>query len=87
MQINLGFDKVKKVLHIADVHVRNYQRHKEYKKVFKELYKAVDGLPKESLVYIAGDIAITSSQQWQLTSRTWSMVRRGHVLLAMEKER
>ena len=57
MQINLGFDKVKKVLHIADVHVRNYQRHKEYKKVFKELYKAVDGLPKESLVYIAGDIA------------------------------
>ena len=57
MQINLGFDKVKKILHIADVHVRNYQRHKEYKKVFKELYKAVDSLPKESLVYIAGDIA------------------------------
>ena len=55
-KIDIGFE-VKKILHIADIHVRNYQRHKEYKKVFKELYKAVDGLPKESLVYIAGDIA------------------------------
>ena len=55
-KIDIGFE-VKKILHIADVHVRNYQRHKEYKKVFKQLYKAVEALPKESLVYIAGDIA------------------------------
>ena len=33
------------------------QTERHWKKVFKELYKAVDSLPKESLVYIAGDIA------------------------------
>ena len=54
--INIGFDKIEKILHIADIHIRNYQRHKEYRSIFKELYKAVDELPKNSIVYIGGDI-------------------------------
>ena len=54
--IKINFDEVDKILHIADVHIRNYQRHKEYRSIFKELYKAVKALPNNSLVYIAGDI-------------------------------
>jgi len=55
-KIDVGFDKLEKVLHVADIHIRNYQRHKEYRKVFRQLYKEVDKLPKNSIVYVGGDI-------------------------------
>jgi DNA repair exonuclease SbcCD ATPase subunit len=55
-KIDVGFDKLEKVLHIADIHIRNYQRHKEYRKVFRQLYKEVDRLPENSIVYVGGDI-------------------------------
>ena len=54
--VKVDFENVDKILHIADIHIRNYQRHKEYRSIFKELYKAVKELPKNSLVYIGGDI-------------------------------
>ncbi len=54
--INIGFNKVQKILHVADIHIRNYQRHKEYREVFKQLYSAAKQLPEESLIYVAGDI-------------------------------
>ena len=55
-KIDVGFDKLEKVLHVADIHIRNYQRHKEYRKVFRQLYKQVDSLPKNSIVYVGGDV-------------------------------
>ena len=55
-KIDIGFDKIDKILHVADVHIRNYQRHKEYREVFKKLYTAAKELPENSLIYIAGDI-------------------------------
>ena len=55
--INLpGVDNIEKILHVADIHIRNYQRHKEYREVFKQLYKACKELPEKSLIYVAGDI-------------------------------
>ena len=54
--VKVDFENVNKILHIADVHIRNYQRHKEYRSIFKELYKAAKALPDNSLIYIAGDI-------------------------------
>ena len=54
--IDIGFDKVDKILHVADIHIRNYQRHKEYREVFKHLYKAAKELPENSIIYVAGDI-------------------------------
>ena len=61
MQVDLGFDKVEKILHIADVHIRNYKRHKEYRQVFRKLYKAAKAMPKNSLIYVAGDIVHTKT--------------------------
>ena len=54
--IDVGFNTVDKILHVADIHIRNYQRHKEYREVFKHLYKAAKELPENSIIYIAGDI-------------------------------
>jgi len=61
MNVNLTFDTVEKVLHIADVHIRNYNRHKEYRQVFRKLYKAAKKLPTNSLIYVAGDIVHTKT--------------------------
>ena len=47
MQIDVGFDKVEKILHVADIHIRNFKRHKEYRQVFRKLYKEAKLLPKE----------------------------------------
>ena len=49
-------DKWTHILHIADIHIRNYTRHHEYRKVFDKLYKAIDNTPETTLVYIGGDI-------------------------------
>lgn len=54
--IKCNIKKVDKILHIADIHIRNWKRHKEYEKVFSELYNVVDSLPADSIVTIGGDI-------------------------------
>src|SRR5210317_832506 len=49
---------IEKIYHVADVHIRNLQRHKEYRSVFKKFIKQVkkDNI-KNSVIYLAGDIA------------------------------
>lgn len=50
-------DRIDYILHVADIHIRNWKRHKEYKEVFTNLYAAVEKLPANSIVTIGGDIA------------------------------
>jgi DNA repair exonuclease SbcCD ATPase subunit len=51
--------QVDNILHIADVHIRNFKRHDEYKSVFEKLYKLcrekVQEVPN-TVIYLAGDI-------------------------------
>ena len=49
-------DTVSNILHIADIHIRNYQRHKEYIQIFKKLYSQIDKLSSNSIIVVAGDI-------------------------------
>lgn len=55
-KIKCKLTNVDHILHIADIHIRNWKRHKEFKEVFKKLYAAVDELPPNSIVTIGGDI-------------------------------
>ena len=55
-KIEVDFNSVDKILHVADIHIRNYTRHKEYRIVFEKLYAEVDKLPMNSIVYVGGDI-------------------------------
>lgn len=49
---------VNKIYHLADLHIRNLQRHKEYREVFKKFLKQVeDDKIEDSIIYLAGDIA------------------------------
>ena len=49
---------INKIYHLADLHIRNLQRHKEYRLIFEKFLKQVndDGI-HDSVIYIAGDIA------------------------------
>ena len=55
--IDIGIEKIDKIYHIADVHVRNVKRHKEYQLVFKRLYSYIKKTKTDnSVIYVAGDI-------------------------------
>ena len=48
---------IKKIYHIADVHIRNLKRHQEYKEVFDRLYQYIkDTKTSDSIIVLAGDI-------------------------------
>ena len=50
--------KLKRIYHIADVHIRNVKRHKEYRQVFEKMFEEIRSRGTEdSIIYLAGDIA------------------------------
>jgi DNA repair exonuclease SbcCD ATPase subunit len=49
---------LKRIYHIADIHIRNVQRHKEYRAVFEKMFEEIRNRGTEdSIIYLAGDIA------------------------------
>jgi DNA repair exonuclease SbcCD ATPase subunit/DNA repair exonuclease SbcCD nuclease subunit len=49
--------QIKKIYHIADVHIRNLKRHQEYREVFERLYQYIsDTKTEDSVIVLAGDI-------------------------------
>jgi DNA repair exonuclease SbcCD ATPase subunit len=55
--IETALESIDKIYHIADVHIRNVKRHKEYRAVFKRLYSYIKKTKTpNSLIYVAGDI-------------------------------
>jgi DNA repair exonuclease SbcCD ATPase subunit len=50
--------RLKKIYHIADIHIRNVKRHKEFRGVFEKMFEEIRNRGTEdSLIYLAGDIA------------------------------
>ena len=50
--------KLKKIYHIADVHIRNVKRHNEYRQVFEKMFDEIRKRGTDnSIIYLAGDIA------------------------------
>ena len=48
---------IKKIYHLADVHIRNLKRHKEYREVFSHLYEYISStMDDKSIIVVAGDI-------------------------------
>ena len=60
--INIGIDSIDRIYHVADVHVRNVKRHKEYVQVFNKLYLYIKSTrTPNSIIYVAGDIVHTKT--------------------------
>jgi DNA repair exonuclease SbcCD nuclease subunit len=50
--------QLKKIFHIADIHIRNVKRHKEYRQVFTKMFEEIRKRgTDDSIIYLAGDIA------------------------------
>ena len=61
-RIKVPFRKLKYIHHISDIQIRNLQRHKEYRRVFENLYKEVKKYPNNAVAYIGGDIAHSKTE-------------------------
>jgi len=61
---------IKKIIHIADIHIRLYKRHDEYRRVFKEFFDEIRDTGVDRIV-IAGDIVHSKNQ---MTPELISMV-------------
>lgn len=56
-KIDVGIEKLKKIYHVSDIHVRNFKRHHEYREVFSRLHDYVKSdNEQESIIIITGDI-------------------------------
>ena len=50
-------NKIKTIYHISDIHIsKYYERHNEYKIVFRRLYKEIKKNTDNALIVITGDI-------------------------------
>jgi DNA repair exonuclease SbcCD ATPase subunit/DNA repair exonuclease SbcCD nuclease subunit len=56
-KINIGIDRIDKIYHLADIHIRNLKRHQEYKTVFSRTVEAIKAtLTPNDVIFLGGDI-------------------------------
>lgn len=48
--------KIKKIVHIADIHIRLTKRHDEYLTIFDKFYTELNKLKKDTILFIGGDL-------------------------------
>ena len=60
--IKVPFRKIKWIVHLADIHIRNLKRHKEYEECFGRLYEKIKKLDGNGIIYIGGDIVHAKTQ-------------------------
>ena len=57
MNITVPFKKLEKIVHLADIHIRLFKRHEEYRAVFQTLYTQLKSQDlKNGIIVVAGDI-------------------------------
>lgn len=54
-KLNISFDKIEKIIHFSDLHIRLNSRHDEYRECLEKLYDGIKLLPEKSIVVFAGD--------------------------------
>ena len=55
-KVDCGLTNIDYIIHVSDIHIRNWKRHKEYQEVFDKLNQLVANSPKNTIVMIGGDI-------------------------------
>ena len=56
-KIDIGLRNIDKIYHLADIHIRNLKRHKEYQVVFERTVEAVKNtIGPNDIIFLGGDI-------------------------------
>lgn len=54
---SLKLESLNKIYHVSDIHIRNFKRHEEYRRVFSKLLKYIKStFTDESVILLTGDI-------------------------------
>lgn len=62
-ELQTSIERVDKIFHIGDIHIRNRIRHAEYRAVFENLANEIKRRATEnSIIYVAGDIVHSKSE-------------------------
>jgi len=57
IKIESSIKEIKKIYHVSDIHIRNFKRHDEYKRVFESLAEYIRSTKtEESIICVTGDI-------------------------------
>ena len=57
IKIDIGITSIRRIYHLADIHVRNLKRHHEYKIVFERTVEAIKAtLQPNDIIFLGGDI-------------------------------
>ena len=41
IELQIGLDKIDRIYHISDIHLRNFKRHQEYREVFQRVIEYI----------------------------------------------
>jgi len=56
-RIDIGIDKIDKIYHVSDIHIRTLKRHGEYRQVFENLFEYINKTAtSNSIAVVTGDI-------------------------------
>ena len=56
-KIDIGIDKIDKIFHVSDIHIRTLKRHKEYREVFQNMFDYINSQATgNSIAVVTGDI-------------------------------
>lgn len=56
-QIKVPFEKIRRIIHLADIHVRLFKRHEEYRECFETFYSDLRKIDlNDTVIVVAGDI-------------------------------
>jgi DNA repair exonuclease SbcCD ATPase subunit/DNA repair exonuclease SbcCD nuclease subunit len=56
-KIDIGIDKIDKIYHVSDIHIRTLKRHTEYREVFKNMFDYIESnRTANSIAVVTGDI-------------------------------
>ena len=59
---NIGIDKIDKIYHLADIHIRNLKRHQEYKTVFERTVNAIKAtIGPNDIIHIITTIVLVAT--------------------------
>jgi DNA repair exonuclease SbcCD ATPase subunit len=57
IKIESSIKEIKKIYHVSDIHIRNFKRHDEYRRVFDKLAEYINSTKtEESIICVTGDI-------------------------------
>ena len=76
-KIKSNLKQVDCIFHIADVHIRNWKRHREFKSVFDSMFKELDKCPENTIVTVGGDIVHAKTEMSPELIRMCSLLFEG----------